>query len=101
MYGVGRSSTPELGTAPPDNNVQQTLETAQTDDMFGVMAPCWRLLERAKWYMDKVITALGRSMRLKKQPNYNKLSTFGPNNVLQKLLDAWDHLNPFHSEFFF
>ena len=62
MYGVGGSSTPELGTAPPDNNVQQTLEKAPTDDMFGVMAPCWRLLERAKSYMDKVIIALGHFM---------------------------------------
>ena len=67
MYGVGGSSTPELGTGPPDNNVQQTLEKAPIDDMFGVMAPCWRLLERAKSYMDKVIIALGHFMRHRKQ----------------------------------
>ncbi|CAM9292209.1 unnamed protein product, partial [Ascophyllum nodosum] len=53
MYGVGGNSMPELGTGPLDNTVQQILEKAPTDDMFGVMAPCWRLLERAKAYMDK------------------------------------------------
>ncbi|CAN0272408.1 unnamed protein product [Ascophyllum nodosum] len=53
MYGFGGSGTPELGTALPDNKVQQTLEKAPIDDIFGVMAPCWRLLERAKSYMDK------------------------------------------------
>ena len=68
MYGVGGSGTPELGTALPDNNVQQTLEKAPIDDIFGGMAPCWRLLERTKSYMDKVIIALGRFMRHSKRP---------------------------------
>ena len=70
IYGVGGSSTPDLATAPPDNNVQHTLEKAPTDDMFGVMAPCWRLLERAKLHMDEVIIALGAFMRI----NSKKLS---------------------------
>ena len=59
---------PELGTGPLDNTVQQILEKAPTDDMFGVMAPCWRLLERAKAYMDKVIIALGPFMRNNERP---------------------------------
>lgn len=29
-------------------------EPASTDNIFGSMAPCWRLLERAQPYMDKV-----------------------------------------------
>ena len=66
IYGVGDSSTPDSATAPPDNNVQQTLEKAPTDDMFGRMTPCWRLLERAKLYMEKVIIALGTFKRIKK-----------------------------------
>lgn len=35
-------------------NVHVGSEPPSEDDMFGSMAPCWRLLERAKDYMDKV-----------------------------------------------
>lgn len=35
-------------------NDQHGSEPAVADEMFGFMAPCWRLLERAKTYMDQV-----------------------------------------------
>ena len=57
--GVGSgNSTPEFGAAPPRSNIQQPPERVLFDDMFGMMAPCWRLLERAKAHMDKVNIAL-------------------------------------------
>lgn len=37
-------------------NIHVGSEPASRDDMFGSMAPCWRLLERARAYMDKVWT---------------------------------------------
>lgn len=40
-------------------NVRVESESPSRDDMFGAMAPCWRLLERAKGYMDKVCTYYG------------------------------------------
>ena len=50
------SSVIKLGAAPPSRNILQATEQALTDDILGVMAPCWRLLEREKTYMDKVMT---------------------------------------------
>lgn len=42
--GYGRRRTVHVGTEP-----------VPRDDTFGSMAPCWRLLERARAYMDKVL----------------------------------------------
>lgn len=52
-YVGGSGGAPELGAAPRGSNAQQAPD--ETDEMFGAMAPCWRLLERAKAYMDKVM----------------------------------------------
>lgn len=37
-------------------NVREGSEPPSRTDMFGPMAPCWRLLERAQAYMDEVWT---------------------------------------------
>ena len=42
----------------PGSHSPHSTKKALTDGMFGVMAPCSRLLERAKAYMDKVNIAL-------------------------------------------
>lgn len=54
-YVGGSGGASELGAAPRGSNAQQAPDEALTDEMFGAMAPCWRLLERAKGYMDKVM----------------------------------------------
>ena len=57
--GVGSgNSTPEFGPPPPGSNIQQPPEKVLFNGMFGMMGPCWRLLERAKAHMDKVNIAL-------------------------------------------
>lgn len=38
---------------------ERASEAVATEEPFGVMAPCWRLLERAKSYMDQVIGSAG------------------------------------------
>lgn len=39
---------------PDRRNVDLASEPTPIDETFGAMAPCWRLLERAQHYMDKV-----------------------------------------------
>lgn len=38
---------------------ERASEAVATEEPFGVMAPCWRLLERAKSYMDQVLGNAG------------------------------------------
>lgn len=53
-----RSGTPSSEVSGPGYPDRRTAhvgaEPASRDDTFGSMAPCWRLLERAQDYMDKV-----------------------------------------------
>lgn len=51
-------------------------EPESKDDMFGSMAPCWRLLERAKGYMDKVCTLLTTFEVSGKHPQIKVLDFF-------------------------
>lgn len=37
-----------------DSGRDKAMGTTSTDSAFGAMAPCWRLLERAKAYMEQV-----------------------------------------------
>lgn len=39
---------------PDRRNVHEEPKPSSIDDTFGPMAPCWRLLERAQGYMEKV-----------------------------------------------
>lgn len=53
-----RSDTPSSEVSDPGYSDRRTTHVgskpASRDDTFGSMAPCWRLLERAQDYMDKV-----------------------------------------------
>lgn len=63
--GYGGRRPVDVGSAPTSRG-----------DMFGYMAPCWRLLERAQAYMDKVCTLyypVGQPL----------LPTFGTSSILQ------------------
>ncbi|CAM9466018.1 unnamed protein product, partial [Laminaria digitata] len=54
---VARGEIPSSGFSGVGYDRRRTvhvgIEPVPRDDMFGSMAPCWRLLERAQAYMDK------------------------------------------------
>lgn len=84
-YDDRRSERDEFSSGGFDNpgyggrgNVHVESESPSRDDMFGAMAPCWRLLERAKGYMDKVCTSYG-STRI-----FKLLTLFLSYNLLSK-----------------
>lgn len=64
MAGGGHDTADRSATADP----------ISTDEIFGVMAPCWRLLERAKGYMEKVMS-VGRVLTL---PTHSSSGWFSP-----------------------
>ena len=92
ICGVGSgNSKPELGAAPLDSIIQPPSEKALPNDMFGVMAPCWQLLERSKAHMDKVNIALGASI-CEKCCRHAKSSRFDPDDPFS-VEDAQNQIN--------